>query len=145
MKRKVVAALQAGLDVIVCVGETKADRDENRALSVVERQLSGSLPTDIDTSRLVLAYEPIWAIGTGVTPSAEDVRAMHAFMRAEIERTMPKRAAAIRLLYGGSVKPQNAAELLAVKNVEGALVGGASLDAHDFLAIAAACRMPVSA
>lgn len=145
VKRKVAAAIAAGLDVIVCIGETKAERDEDRALAVVERQLGGSFPTDIDPARLVLAYEPIWAIGTGVTPSAEDVRAMHAFMRAEIERLIPGGGEGVRLLYGGSVKPSNAAELMAVENVDGALVGGASLKAVDFLAIAAACRAPVSA
>ena len=135
----------AGLDVIICVGETKEDRDENRALKVVERQMSGSLPTGTDAGRLVLAYEPIWAIGTGVTPTADDIREMHAFMREEISRLMPEGGAGIRLLYGGSVKPSNARDLMAVENVDGALVGGASLKAEDFLAIVAACRAPVSA
>ena len=145
VRRKAVAAMGAGLDVIVCVGETKEDRDQNRALSVVERQMSGSLPTDIDAARLVLAYEPIWAIGTGVTPTADDIREMHAFMREEVSRLLPIGGAGIRLLYGGSVKPGNARDLMNVKNVDGALVGGASLKAEDFLAIVAACRAPVSA
>ena len=145
VRRKAVAAMGAGLDVIICVGETKEDRDEDRALAVVERQMSGSLPTGTDARRLVLAYEPIWAIGTGVTPTADDIRAMHAFMREEISRLMPEDGAGIRLLYGGSVKPSNARELMAVENVDGALVGGASLKAADFLAIVAACRAPVSA
>ena len=145
VRRKAVAAMGAGLDVIICVGETKEDRDENRALSVVERQISGSLPTGTDAARLVLAYEPIWAIGTGVTPTADDIREMHAFMRSEVSRQMPDGGEGIRLLYGGSVKPGNARDLMAVENVDGALVGGASLKADDFLAIVSACRMPVSA
>lgn len=145
VRRKAVAALAAGLDVIICVGETKEERDERRALAVVERQIAGSLPTDIDAGRLVLAYEPIWAIGTGVTPTAADVREMHAFMRAEACRLLPEGGAGIRLLYGGSVKPSNARELLSVADVDGALVGGASLKASEFLAIVAACRAPVSA
>lgn len=145
VRRKAVAAMAAGLDVIVCVGETQQDRDENRAMFVVERQISGSLPTDIDAARLVLAYEPIWAIGTGVTPTADDIREMHAFMRKEAAHVLPRGGQEIRLLYGGSVKPSNARDLMAVENVDGALVGGASLKAEDFLAIVAACRARVAA
>ena len=144
VRRKAVAAMGAGLDVIICVGETKEDRDENRALAVVERQISGSLPTATDAARLVLAYEPIWAIGTGVTPTPDDIREMHAFMREELSRLIPAGGDSIRLLYGGSVKPSNARDLMAVTNVDGALVGGASLNAEEFLAIVAACRAPVS-
>jgi len=145
VRSKALAALRAGLTVIICVGETKADRDAGRALSVVQRQLAGSLPEDADASRLVLAYEPIWAIGTGLTPSADDVGAMHAFMRKEVAGLVPHGGDTVRLLYGGSVKPSNAAELMGVADVDGALVGGASLKAADFMAIAAAYRSLVSA
>jgi len=137
VKVKAVTAKAAGLTSIICVGETKDDRDVGRAHLVVRRQLQGSLPTDIDARQLVVAYEPIWAIGTGVTPSCDDIAEMHAFMRAEIMALIPHGGDTIRLLYGGSVKPSNAADLMAVPNVDGALVGGASLKAKDFMAIAA--------
>ena len=136
VKVKAVTAKAAGLTSIICVGETKADRDEGRAHLVVRRQLQGSLPTGIDARQLVVAYEPIWAIGTGVTPSCADIAEMHAFMRKEVMALIPQGGETIRLLYGGSVKPSNAAELMAVENVDGALVGGASLKAKDFMAIA---------
>jgi triosephosphate isomerase len=131
--------------VIICVGETKADRDAGRELTVVDRQLSGSLPTGTDARNVIVAYEPIWAIGTGLTPTAADVADMHAFIRDETARMFPGSAEPIRLLYGGSVKPSNAAELLMVPNVDGALVGGASLKAEDFLKIAAVYRVHASA
>ncbi len=145
VKVKAVTAKAAGLTSIICVGETKADRDVGRAHLVVRRQLQGSLPTDIDARQLVVAYEPMWAIGTGVTPSAEDIAEMHAFMRREVIALIPDGGDTIRLLYGGSVKPSNAASLLAVPNVDGALVGGASLKATEFMEIAGVYRQELSA
>lgn len=145
VKVKAVTAKAAGLTSIICVGETKADRDAGRAHLVVRRQLQGSLPTGIDARQLVVAYEPIWAIGTGVTPTPEDIAEMHSFMREEVIGLIPDGGETIRLLYGGSVKPSNAADLLAVPNVDGALVGGASLKAADFMEIAAVYRATVSA
>ena len=141
VKRKAISAMGAGLRVIICVGETKADRDAGRELTVVGRQLLGSLPTDTDVRKLVVAYEPIWAIGTGVTPTAADIADMHQFIREETGRLFPGSGEAIRLLYGGSVKPSNAAELLGVPNVDGALVGGASLKADDFMKIVGVYRV----
>jgi triosephosphate isomerase len=126
VRAKAQAALDAGLQPIVCVGETLDQRDAGDAISVVEGQLDGSLPDAFE--RCVVAYEPVWAIGTGRTPSADDVAAMHAAIRAKV-------GPAVRILYGGSVKPSNAAELLHVANVDGALVGGASLTADDFVPI----------
>ena len=140
VRDKAIGALAAGLTVIICVGETKADRDAERAHSVVRRHLQGSLPHGCDASKLVVAYEPIWAIGTGVTPSGADIADMHAFIRSEVTRLVPNGGADVRLLYGGSVKPSNAADLMAVANVDGALIGGASLKADDFLAIAEVYR-----
>jgi triosephosphate isomerase len=131
---KVAAAVDAGLIPIVCVGETAAERAAGAQESVVGRQLAGSLGADFAG---VVAYEPIWAIGTGKVPTIADIAAMHGFIRAELVRAQPE-GAAVRILYGGSVKPGNAAEILAVAEVGGALVGGASLVAADFLAIIAA-------
>ena len=145
VRSKAQAAIAAGLAAIICCGETKADRDAGRALTVVYRQLNGSLPTEGPADRIVVAYEPIWAIGTGVTPTADDVADMHAFIRREVRRHFPQGGDAIRLLYGGSVKPSNAVELMAVADVDGALVGGASLKAADFMGIAGAYRVPVPA
>ena len=145
VKRKAISAMGAGLRVIICVGETKADRDAGRELTVVGRQLLGSLPTDTDVRKLVVAYEPIWAIGTGVTPTAADIADMHQFIREETGRLFPGSSEAIRLLYGGSVKASNAAELLSVPNVDGALVGGASLKADDFMKIVGVYRVRVAA
>ena len=139
------AAIAAGLRVILCVGETKADRDAGRALRVVQRQLAGSVPVECDPAALLLAYEPIWAIGTGLTPTAEDVAQVHGFMRREIAMLLPSGGEGLRLLYGGSVRPSNAGELMAVANVDGALVGGASLKAEDFMGIAAAYRAMATA
>jgi triosephosphate isomerase (TIM) len=137
---KVAAALRAGLTPIVCVGETRAEREGGAALAVVGRQIEGSLPAD-SPGTIVVAYEPVWAIGTGLTPTAADVADMHAFARARIEaRLGGGRSGTVRILYGGSVKPANARELMAVENVDGALVGGASLSARDFMAIADAYR-----
>jgi triosephosphate isomerase len=134
---KVEAARAAGLTAIVCVGETAQQRDAGQALAVVARQLAGSLPDGLSAAQLVIAYEPVWAIGTGRTPTAADVAAVHRHIRSELAGRVDE-AARVRLLYGGSVKPDNARELLHVADVDGALVGGASLKAEDFWAIAAA-------
>lgn len=140
VKAKAEAALAAGLAPIVCVGETRDEREAGKALAIVKKQLRGSVPDGATAASLVVAYEPVWAIGTGLTPTAADVAQMHEAIRAELGRILGKAVAAgIRLLYGGSVKPSNAAELMNVANVDGALVGGASLKAEDFLAIARAC------
>jgi triosephosphate isomerase len=140
VKAKAEAALAAELTPIVCVGETRDEREAGKALAVVKKQLRGSVPDGATAASLVVAYEPVWAIGTGLTPTAADVAEMHEAIRAELGRILGKASAAgVRLLYGGSVKPSNAAELMNVANVDGALVGGASLKAEDFLAIARAC------
>ncbi len=134
---KATAALSAGLTVILCVGETRAERETGEALAKVGRELVQSLPKTIaDPQRLTIAYEPVWAIGTGLTPTPRDVAEMHDFLRAELRQQLPAEADGIRILYGGSVKPSNAAELLGAENVDGALVGGASLKAGEFLPIA---------
>nr|ART36814.1 D455 [uncultured bacterium] len=123
----------------MCVGETEAERNAGEALKIVGKQLSGSLPGSATAANLVVAYEPVWAIGTGRTPTAADVAEVHAFIRAQLTKKF-KDGANFRILYGGSVKPGNAKELMAVANVNGALVGGASLKADDFLGIIAAYR-----
>jgi triosephosphate isomerase len=138
VRAKAEAALRAGLVAIVCVGESEEERRGGIAEEVVGRQLAGSLPNGATGANLVVAYEPIWAIGTGLTPTVEDVAVMHAFMRSELVRRFGDEGRAMRLLYGGSVKPSNAGELLGVEDVDGALVGGASLKASDFLGILAA-------
>ena len=134
VRRKVEAAVTAGLVPIVCVGETAEQRGGGRETEVVGWQLSGSLPAGFDG---VVAYEPCWAIGTGRTPTLEEVAMMHAFIREELVRQFMQAGRAVPILYGGSVKPDNAAGLLALAEVDGALVGGASLDPRTFLAIAA--------
>ena len=134
---KVVAAVAAGLVPIVCVGETEAQRLGGQAEAVVAGQLVGSLPEGFAG---VVAYEPVWAIGTGRTPTEADVAAMHAHIRAVLVGRLGPAGAGLRILYGGSVKPSNAAALMALPEVGGALVGGASLVAEDFLGIARACR-----
>ena len=128
---KAKAAIAAGLIAIVCVGETEAQRDAGEAEKIVEKQIVDSIPLESTAADLVIAYEPVWAIGTGRTPTTADVAAMHRHIRRLVARLGP-----VRLLYGGSVKPANAAELMAVPEVNGALVGGASLKAADFWAIA---------
>ena len=135
---KALAARRAGLTAIVCIGETRQERDAGRALDVVGRQLQGSIPDASEAAMLVIAYEPVWAIGTGLTPTVADVAEVHGFMRERLTARFGAGAAAMRLLYGGSVKPSNARELLSVADVDGALVGGASLVAEDFLGIARA-------
>ena len=134
VKAKAEAALRAGLTPIVCVGETRAQREAGEALAVVGAQVRGSLPE----GPAVVAYEPIWAIGTGLTPTVQDVEDLHRMLRALLVSLRGDQGARTRLLYGGSVKPANARELLGLPNVDGALVGGASLKAQEFLAIAAA-------
>jgi triosephosphate isomerase (TIM) len=139
VRQKAEAAWRAGLTAIVCIGETRQQRDSGQALDVCGGQLKGSLPDKATSGNLVVAYEPVWAIGTGLTPTAADVEQVHKFIREFLVKRFSAEGARIRILYGGSVKPSNAAELMAVANVNGALVGGASLKAADFLAIAAGC------
>jgi triosephosphate isomerase len=140
VRAKAEAALKAELTAIVCVGETRLEREGGRAAEVVTRQLKGSLPPGGAPETLVVAYEPVWAIGTGLTPTRDDVMEMHRAIRRLLGEIYGDAGAWMRILYGGSVKPTNARELLGVANVDGALVGGASLKAKDFLAIAAAYR-----
>ncbi len=131
---KAAAAHRAGLSAIVCVGETAGERAADLTLNVIERQLRGSLPDGATAATTVIAYEPVWAIGTGLTPTADDVANVHAFIR-QFVIDHANGGQDMRLLYGGSVKAANAAELMAVANVNGALVGGASLKADEFLGI----------
>ena len=131
VRGKVAAAWRAGLVAILCVGETRAEREAGRALDIVARQLAGSLPDGADAGRLVVAYEPVWAIGTGLTPTMADIADMHAAIRSRIPP-------GTRILYGGSVNPGNAGGILAHAEIDGALVGGASLKPDDFCAIAEA-------
>jgi triosephosphate isomerase len=137
---KALAARRAGLMAVICVGETRAEREAGQTLAVVGGQLSGSLPQGESPAGIAVAYEPVWAIGSGLTPSAADIAQVHGFIRAELATRQGGAPRGIRLLYGGSVKPGNAAELLGIENVDGALIGGASLKAEDFLAIAAVYR-----
>jgi triosephosphate isomerase (TIM) len=137
---KTEAAIAAGLVPIVCVGESEAERLAGEAEAVVTRQLDGSLPDGFAAAAGVVAYEPVWAIGTGRTPTKADIAAIHAAIRARLRTRFGEAGGALRILYGGSVKPANAAPILALENVDGALVGGASLVAADFLAIAAAAK-----
>jgi len=139
VRKKAEAAWRAGLTAIVCIGETRAQRDAGQTLDVCGTQLKGSLPDGATSANLVVAYEPVWAIGTGLTPTTADVEEVHRFIRAQLTGRFKAGGGDIRILYGGSVKPSNAKELMAVANVNGALVGGASLKAADFLAIAAGC------
>lgn len=137
---KALAGHRAGLVAVICVGETEAERDAGQADAVVAGQIGGSLPDGATAANTVIAYEPVWAIGTGRTPTAADVQAIHSQMRATVSASHGAEfAAQVRLLYGGSVKPGNATELMGLADVDGALVGGASLVAADFLAIAANC------
>jgi len=139
VRSKAEAAWRVGLVAIVCVGETQAERDAGKTLDVVGQQLAGSVPDGATAANLVVAYEPVWAIGTGRTPTTKDVEEVHKLIRDRLRDRFSGEGASVRILYGGSVKPSNAAELMAVANVDGALVGGASLKAVNFLAIAAAC------
>jgi triosephosphate isomerase (TIM) len=138
VRRKAQAAFRARLLAIVCVGESRDERAAGRALAVIGAQLEGSVPQDATPDRLVFAYEPIWAIGTGLTPTPADIAEVHGFIRERLAARFGAAGLHMRILYGGSVKPANASEILAVADVDGALVGGASLAAEEFLAIAAA-------
>jgi triosephosphate isomerase len=133
------AALGAGLSVIVCVGETEGQRDASNTLDIISGQLAGSIPDLVTGETLVVAYEPVWAIGTGRTPTTDQIGEVHDFIRARLESRFGAGVGrSVRILYGGSVKPGNAAEIFSVSNIDGALVGGASLKARDFGGIIAA-------
>ena len=138
VKAKAEAAVSAGLDVILCVGESLEVREAGDAIATVAAQLADSLPDG--AARLTVAYEPIWAIGTGKVPSVDDIAAMHQALRARLVESFGDAGAAVRILYGGSVKGSNAGEIFAIPDVDGALVGGASLTAADFLPIVEAAR-----
>ena len=138
VKAKAEAAWRAGLTAVVCVGETLAEREEGRTLSVVAKQIQESVPEQATAENSVIAYEPIWAIGTGKVPTTNEIAEVHDDIRARLASTHPAESDGIRLLYGGSVKPSNADEIFAISNVDGALVGGASLKAADFGGIIAA-------
>ncbi|HET9903107.1 MAG TPA: triose-phosphate isomerase [Xanthobacteraceae bacterium] len=140
VRAKARAAWRAGLTAIVCIGETQSEREAGRTLDVVGTQLAGSVPDGATPANLVVAYEPVWAIGSGLTPTPADVAAVHGFVRERLSARLGAAGERVRILYGGSVKPSNAKSLLEVADVDGALVGGASLKAADFLAIAAAYR-----
>jgi len=137
VRAKAEAGHRAGLTAIVCLGESEAERDAGRALDVVAAQLAGSVPDAADPTNTVIAYEPVWAIGTGRTAGGDDIAAAHGHLRARLRARFGPAGEEFRILYGGSVKPANAAEILALADVDGALVGGASLKADDFWAI---CR-----
>jgi triosephosphate isomerase len=132
---KVKAAWAAELTAVICVGETLSQRDAGETLKVIASQVAGSMPEGATAANTVIAYEPVWAIGTGRTPTEAQIAEVHATLRAQLHRIVPAEAEGIRLLYGGSVKPSNAAQIFALANVDGALVGGASLKAADFSAI----------
>jgi triosephosphate isomerase (TIM) len=138
VRAKAEAAWAAGLVAVICVGETEAERDAGNTLAVAGSQLTGSVPEGATAANTVIAYEPVWAIGTGRTPTLAEIGDVHAFIRAQLTTRFGAEAAGMRLLYGGSVKPSNAVEIFAVPHVDGALVGGASLKAADFGAIVAA-------
>lgn len=140
VRAKAQAAWRARLTAIVCVGEQRAEREAGKTLDVVSRQLDGSLPDGATAANLVVAYEPVWAIGTGLTPTPADVAQVHGFVRKRLTERFNTEGGRTRILYGGSVKPANAQELLTIADVNGALVGGASLNAQDFLGIAAVYR-----
>lgn len=140
VRAKAMAAAGAGLMAIICAGETLGERRAGLTLAVVGRQIADSLPEGATAAGTAVAYEPVWAIGTGLTPSAAEVAEVHGAIRAQLAARFGDEGARMRILYGGSVKPSNAAELLAIAHVNGALVGGASLKAADFLGIIGACR-----
>ena len=140
VKAKAEAAISGGLTAIVCVGETEGERDAGRAVAVVTEQLRASMPGSVTGEMVVIAYEPVWAIGTGRTPTVADIGEMHAALRKCLVETLGIEGTKVRILYGGSVKPSNAAELLHIPEVDGALVGGASLKAIDFLPIIEAAK-----
>lgn len=135
VRAKAEAAYAADLVAIICIGETADERRAGQTLDILKRQLAGSVPDGATAVNTVIAYEPVWAIGTGLTPTVTDVAEAHAFMRDELVKRFGDEGKKMRILYGGSVKPGNAKELMGVANVDGALIGGASLKASDFLAI----------
>ncbi|HVB90115.1 MAG TPA: triose-phosphate isomerase [Beijerinckiaceae bacterium] len=137
VRAKAQAAVRAGLEPIVCIGENRQERESGKTFDVLGAQVRGSLP---DCERLTLAYEPVWAIGSGLTPTVQEIGEAHRFIRERAELARPGLGASTRILYGGSVGPQNAAELMAASDVDGALVGGASLTAGSFMAIAEVFR-----
>jgi triosephosphate isomerase len=138
VRNKAIAGLAAGLTPIICIGETRAEREAGAADAVCTRQLLASVPDQAAGEDVVIAYEPVWAIGTGLTPTAADIAAMHNSLRQQLISRFGGRGATLRILYGGSLKPANAREILAIENVNGGLVGGASLLADDFAAIISA-------
>jgi triosephosphate isomerase (TIM) len=135
VRAKAEAAMDAGLVAIVCIGETEAERDGGQTLAVIGTQLDGSVPGGATSTNLVVAYEPVWAIGTGRTPMLSEIAEVHSFLRGRLRGLIGDDAEGVRILYGGSVKPSNAADIFAIPHVDGALVGGASLKAADFGAI----------
>ncbi len=141
VQAKAVAAQAEKLIAIVCVGETEAQRDQGRTLEVIGAQLDGSTPDGSTAENVVIAYEPVWAIGTGRTPTLAEIQEVHAYLRAKLTAKLGESGKGVRILYGGSVKPSNAAEIFAIPNVDGALVGGASLTAKDFAAIVEALNI----
>ena len=140
VREKAQAALNWGHMAIICIGESEAERKNGTTLDVLRQQMANSIPDSRDNGEIVIAYEPIWAIGTGLTPTVEDVEEAHKFMRGQLVDLLGETGNSIRLLYGGSVKPANASQLLGIANVDGALIGGASLKAADFLGICAAYK-----
>ena len=138
VRQKAIAALAAGLTPIICIGETRAQREAGQADSVCSTQLLGSIPDQAADDDVVIAYEPVWAIGTGLTPTSADIAQMHNSLRQQLISRFGERGASFRILYGGSLKPGNAQEILAIPDVNGGLVGGASLLADDFAAIISA-------
>jgi len=137
---KAVAVNNSGLGSVICIGETEDERDGGNTLDVVKRQIAGSVPGMATAANTVVAYEPVWAIGTGRTPTLEDVQDVHAFIRSELAGKLGQAVAdGIRILYGGSMNPGNAVDLLALEDVDGGLIGGASLKPEDFIAIAKSC------
>jgi triosephosphate isomerase (TIM) len=138
VRLKAVSVLAAGLTPIICVGETRAEREAGQADAIVSRQLAASVPDEAANDEVVVAYEPVWAIGTGLTPTSADIAQMHKSLRDQLVKRFGARGETIKLLYGGSLKPANAKEILAIEHVNGGLVGGASLLADDFFAIISA-------
>ncbi len=139
VKAKASAAIKAGLKAIICIGETEAERDANKTIDVCASQIKGSVPAESTAENTVIAYEPVWAIGTGRTPTTADVQEVHAEVRKALTEVIGAEAAKTRILYGGSVKPTNASEFMPLPDVDGALVGGASLKADDFWGIVDSC------
>jgi triosephosphate isomerase len=135
VRAKAEAVVDGGLVAIVCIGETEAERDAGTTLAVIGRQLDGSIPMAATAANLVIAYEPVWAIGTGRTPTLAEIAEVHSFLRGRLRGLIGDEASEVRILYGGSVKPANASDIFAIPHVDGALVGGASLKAADFGAI----------